>query len=337
MRGRGAGPQAEGAVDVDPGAVLVGGVAHGVEGIERAAVDLSRLRADDRRAVAGGERGAQRVGPHRALVVGLDAHDAVGAQAEQPHGPPQRDVEVAVGQQADRRRAREPPRLDVPPGPLEDVVARGAQAGGVGHLAAGGDGERRGLRQAEELGQPAADDLLGHRGGGRGDVEDRVLIPGRGHPVGRQGRGQRAPEDEAEEARRLAGHQAGVGARPPARRGPRADPRGRRAAGRPARRAAPRGRSRPARRGARATRRGSPPRAPRRRSAARASPSRDSTPGRPRSRRGPPRGSPRTSDRRRRSSSPSCRPRCAWRAARATSSGSSSSCPPPGRRRPRRR
>ena len=106
VRGRGAGPQAEGAVDVDPGAVLVGDVAHGVEGIERAAVDLARLRAHDGRAVGGGERGTQRVGAHRALVVGLDAHDAVGAQAEQPHGAPEGDVEVAVGQQADRRRAR---------------------------------------------------------------------------------------------------------------------------------------------------------------------------------------------------------------------------------------
>ena len=64
----------------------------------------------------------------------------------------------------------------------------------------------------EQLGQPPADDLLGHGGGRRGDVQARVLVPRRGEPVGRQRGGERAAEDEAEEARRLAGHEPGAGA-----------------------------------------------------------------------------------------------------------------------------
>ena len=70
---------------MDPRAVLGRRVAHLVERVERAAVDLARLRAHDRRPVGGGERGAQRRGPHAALGVGVDAHDAVGPEAEQPH------------------------------------------------------------------------------------------------------------------------------------------------------------------------------------------------------------------------------------------------------------
>ena len=186
-------------------------VAHRVERIEGAAVDLAGLRADDGGAVGGGERLAQRRGPHAALGVGVDAHDAVGPEAEQPHRAQDGDVEVGVGQQADGRRAGQPARLDVPPRAREHVVARGGQAGGVGHLTAGGDGERRRRGHAQQLGQPPADDLLGHGGGRRGDVQDRVLVPGRGEPVGRQGGREGAAEDEAEEARRLAGHEPGTG------------------------------------------------------------------------------------------------------------------------------
>ena len=50
QRRRGRRPQAEGAVDVDPGAVLGRRVAHLVERVEGAAVDLAGLRAHDRRA-----------------------------------------------------------------------------------------------------------------------------------------------------------------------------------------------------------------------------------------------------------------------------------------------
>jgi len=48
----GCGPEAECSVHVEPRAVLCCGVCDLVEGIERAGVDLSRLRTDDRRPVA---------------------------------------------------------------------------------------------------------------------------------------------------------------------------------------------------------------------------------------------------------------------------------------------
>jgi hypothetical protein len=113
----------------------------------------------------------------------------------------QRDVEVGVDQQANRRRARQSARLDVPSDLREDMVARGGEAGRVGHLAAGGDGKRRAGRQAEQVGEPPAHDLLGHGGRGRSDVGEPVLVPRRGHPVGGQGGRERAAEDEAPKKR----------------------------------------------------------------------------------------------------------------------------------------
>ena len=47
MGGRGGGPEAEGAVDVQPGAALVGRRGDSGEGIEGAGVDVAGLGADD--------------------------------------------------------------------------------------------------------------------------------------------------------------------------------------------------------------------------------------------------------------------------------------------------
>ena len=121
-------------------------------------------------------------------------------------------MEVGVGQQADGRRAGQPARLDVPARSREHGVARRGQAGRVRHLTAGGDGERRGSRARPAARPATAHDLLGHGRGRRGDVQARVLVPRRGEPVGRQRGWERAAEDEAEEARRLAGHEPGAGA-----------------------------------------------------------------------------------------------------------------------------
>ena len=63
-------------------------------------------------------------------------------------------------------------------------------------------------RQPEKLQQPPARHLLDHRGGRRGDGVEGVLVPGRGEPVGRQRRGQRAAGHEPEVARAGRGDEA---------------------------------------------------------------------------------------------------------------------------------
>ena len=80
--------------------------------------------------------------------------------------------------------------------------------GGEGHhvrrLAAGDERDRDAGRQAEQLREPGASDLLDDRRRRAGDVDAGVLVPGRRQPVGRQ-RGRNATaDDEAEVA--AAGH-----------------------------------------------------------------------------------------------------------------------------------
>ncbi len=81
----------------------------------------------------------------------------------------------------------------------EQRVARGRQAGGVRHLAAGDQGEAGAGRQPEHLLQPAAGHLLGDRRRRRAGVERAVLVPRRGQPVGRESRRQGAADHPAEE------------------------------------------------------------------------------------------------------------------------------------------
>ena len=87
----------------------------------------------------------------------------------------------------------------------------GGERRGVRHLAAGDEGERGRLRQAEHLLGPFAAHLLDHRLGRRGDVGGGVLVPGRGQPVGRQRDRQRAADHPAEEAAAARAHQAALG------------------------------------------------------------------------------------------------------------------------------
>ena len=114
---------------------------------------------------------------------------------------------------------------------------------------AGDERERPRAREAEQVGEPVAGDLLDDRRRGAGDVEARVLVPGRGQPVGGERRRDGAADHEAEVApardrdRRLAADRGEVGddlAR---------DRSGRRAPGRRAGRAARRRRPRERRAG----------------------------------------------------------------------------------------
>ena len=84
------------------------------------------------------------------------------------------------------------------PTPLEHGVACGCEARHVRHLAPRDERERRCRRDAEQVLEPLPGDLFHHGRRRAAHDQARVLIPGRGEPVSRQGGGQRAADDEAE-------------------------------------------------------------------------------------------------------------------------------------------
>ena len=102
-RGRGGGPQAEGAVDVEPGAGGAGGVADGGERIAGAAVDVAGLRANDGAVV---ER-RQAVGAHAALRVGGHDDHALATEAEHAERLGDGDVDLFADDDRERRGAEE--------------------------------------------------------------------------------------------------------------------------------------------------------------------------------------------------------------------------------------
>jgi len=109
-------------------------------------------------------------------------------------------VPLLADDHGDGRRADQPIGLHVPPGAAQHGVAGRGQGGEVGDGGPGDEAAACARWQPEEVDEPAQGDLL-QFGRGRGDVvEGAVLIPRPGQPVGGQRHGQRAADDEAEEA-----------------------------------------------------------------------------------------------------------------------------------------
>jgi hypothetical protein len=203
-------PHAEGAVDVEPRARLLGCVGDRRQRIERAGVDVPELRADDRRSAAGSERTAKRLDLHASLVVRRHRHDARRAHPQEPQRTIDRHVPLLAGEDADPRRAGEPVAPDVPAGVVQHLPARRRERGHVRELAAGHESGRDALGQAEQVAQPVDRHLLRDRGRGTGGVEPRVLIPDRREPVRCGGGGNAAADHEAEEAPARHADDAGI-------------------------------------------------------------------------------------------------------------------------------
>ena len=116
---------------------------------------------------------------------------------------PQRQVDgrmpLGAHEHAHRRPARQT-ASDVVAGPRQHRVARGCEAGEVGHRRAGHEADRALARQPEQVEHPPPGDLLDRRRGRGQRPQAGVLVPGRGQPVGAQGRRQRAADHHPEEA-----------------------------------------------------------------------------------------------------------------------------------------
>ncbi len=200
MGGRGGGPEAEGAVNVQPGTALLSQCGDFGERIDCAGVDVAGLSADDAGSLMRAQVVGQRVGAHAALVVGRDFVHAIGAETEQAQGHGDGVMRFFVDCDLDGRSAEETVGFDVPACVGEDAMTGSGEAGEVGHLAAGDEAEAHGGGQAGELAQPGAGDLLDDRDQGGQHVDAAVLIPCGDEPVGGECGGKSASDDEAEVA-----------------------------------------------------------------------------------------------------------------------------------------
>jgi hypothetical protein len=90
--------------------------------------------------------------------------------------------------------------LDIPAEAGEHGVTGGGEAGDVGHLAAGDEGEAGGGGEVEDVFEPGAGDLFDDGGGGAYGVERGVLVPGGGEPIDGESGRERASVDPAKEA-----------------------------------------------------------------------------------------------------------------------------------------
>ena len=196
----GAGPQPECTVDVYPGTDLAAQGKNLLEGVERARVHLARLRADDRRDLDVAKCRLQRLDAHATLAVDRDAASRAAADPDETEGAVDRHVTAVSGDDRYRRRSCETVVFHVPAHPLEHCVPSRCETGGVGHLAARDERERRARRDAEEILEPLARNLLDDRGRRAAHDESSVLIPRRGQPVGGEGGRKRPADDEAEVA-----------------------------------------------------------------------------------------------------------------------------------------
>ena len=204
-------PQPEGAVHVQPRAVLRGGRCDLFERVEGAGVDLARLRADDRRRVVRLQRVAEGTCIHPSLVVGGDRRRS--AEPEQAERAVDRDVPLVAHEHAHARAAGEAVSGDVPACALEHPETRRRERGHAAHLRAGHEADRRVRRQSEQLAHPLAHDLFDHGRGRPAHVQAGVLVPGGREPVGPERCGQAAADDEPEIAAARHRDEPGVGGR----------------------------------------------------------------------------------------------------------------------------
>ena len=200
QRAAGGRPQAHGAVHMEPRVIPVGEVCQFTDRIDGARVHIPRLAADDGGPVSAVSEGLRQGGwTHRAVGVGRHGHECARAEPQQAGRARNRHVRFVAHDQPDGRRAGEAGSLDIPPGLREHVVPGRGEGGGVGHLAAGHECEGALRRQAKQVEQPLPGDLFDHGRRGSGGEEARVLVPGRHQPVGRECRGERPSDHEAEE------------------------------------------------------------------------------------------------------------------------------------------
>ena len=137
---------------MDPGVVAARDGNQALEGIEDAGVQLAGLQHHNGGgAGSGGKRLFERGGGKAAIVICVEADEVVGAEPEQAHGAFDAAMTITAGEDADPWRACKAAVFDIPSGAFEHGVTRGGEAGDVGHLASGDEGEAGAFRDAEQF------------------------------------------------------------------------------------------------------------------------------------------------------------------------------------------
>ncbi len=101
MGGAGGGPEAECAVDVDPGVVAVGYGNEGGEVVEGSEVEIAGLENDDGRSVRCGEGLLKYFGSQAAVFAGGKGDDAAFADAEKACSARKGTMALDAGEDAD--------------------------------------------------------------------------------------------------------------------------------------------------------------------------------------------------------------------------------------------
>ena len=110
--------------------------------------------------------------------------------------------------QRDLRSPVETASLDIPALACEHGMAGSGEGDHVGETGTPRQTEAGIHGETEQVQHPLACQLFHRRGGGRGRVQDGVLVPGRRQPVGADGGRECPAEDEAEVARPAGRHQS---------------------------------------------------------------------------------------------------------------------------------
>ena len=194
----------EGAVDVQPGAVLLGEVGERVDRVELARVHLAGVADDDRRRAAEVPQPALEARRGRCLPT--------GSREIRPH---RRAADPEHGERLERARVDEPAREDrhgragpaMPSAPTSRPCCSAPPLPGGGErreVGGRGAGRQRAAPvggQLEELLQPADRDGLEACAERRADPAERVLVERGRQPVGAERRRRDPARDEVEEAR----------------------------------------------------------------------------------------------------------------------------------------
>ena len=193
--------QAEGAVDVQPGAVRLGQVGDRGDRVEVAGVDLAGVGDHDRRPVVLGQPSLERVEVEAPGCVARQPLDVRLPQAEHPDGLHRARMDVAAAEDRRRGQRGQPRLVDV------DALALGPPRTGRGerddvrHRRPAGEHAAELLGQLEQLPQPVGRDRVEPRRQRRRSPGEGGLVEGGGQPIRRQRRRRAAAHHEVEEAR----------------------------------------------------------------------------------------------------------------------------------------
>ncbi len=160
-------------------------------------MQVAGLQAHDRGSGDARQSLLQRVGHQAPLVV--RGHDLRLPQPEVAQRKVHGDVSLSADQDADARCSCQPPPVEIPARVGQHLLPPGRETGEVGHCPPGDEADVRPVRQAQQVQDPPAGDLLHDHRSWRRVPQTAVLVPRAGQPVRAERGGQRPTHHPPEE------------------------------------------------------------------------------------------------------------------------------------------